>query len=130
MTLLGRILVVAGALLALASAYLHGFLARPVVLGRLPGDVAAATREGINAAWVLGTAAMFAFAIQAVLSVRSLGRDPGAWRAPVVGGLFFLGYGAWGYVYRHGHPHFLGFMAIGVLWIAGSLLARPPREPH
>jgi len=127
---LGQTFVILGAAMAFASAWLHGFMARPVVLGRLPADLAPATREGINAAWILGTAAMATLALLALLGLRGLGREPGGWRAPGIGGLFFLGYGAWGYAYRHGHPHFIGFMAIGLLWIVGAILAERVRVPR
>ena len=123
----GQTLVALGALLAFGSAFMHGFMARRAVLGRLTADVAPETLAGLNAAWMLGTAAMVAFGALVLLGVRSLGREPASGRVSLIAGLFFLAYGAWAFTYRHFHPHFIGFMAIGVLMIAGAAIASRAR---
>jgi len=128
MRLLARILVIVAAVFSLLSSYMHGFFARPVVLGRVPSSVDAETLQGLNAAWILGTAAMIAFGVLALLAVPGLGRRAGSRRVIAVAGTFFLGYGAWAFSYRHFHPHFIGFMAIGALFFAGAALAGAPRH--
>ena len=124
----GQVLVALGGLLALASALMHGFFARPAVLARLPADTAPETVAALNAAWILGTAAMAAFGLIALLGLRGLGRGPAAGVAIVVAGLFFLAYGGWAWSYRH-HAHFTGFMVTGALLLAGGLLASRERRP-
>lgn len=125
---LGQVLVVLGGLLAIASAYVHGFFARPVVMARAAAGVDAATLAGLNAAWWLGTLAMAAFGLVALAGVGALGREGAAARTIAIAGAFFVGYGTWAYGYRH-HPHFAGFIAIGLLMIAGGVLAKlaPPK---
>ena len=107
------------ALLSFASSFMYGALARRAVIGRLPGTLGSETLEGLNAAWLCGAAAMVTLGVLALSVLGGLGRGRGAERVPLVAGLFFLGYGVWGYVYRHFHPHFVGFMVIGALFIAG-----------
>ena len=125
---LGQILIALGALLAFGSAFMHGSMARRAVLGRLEGTVAPETLEGLNAAWMLGTASMVAFGVMALLGMRSLGRESGAVRVPLLAGLFFLAYGIWAFVYRDFHAHFIGFMGVGVLFIAGAIAGTRGRE--
>src|SRR5688572_15251549 len=123
----GQILVALGALFALASAFLHGFVARPVVLGRLPGGPADATWAAVNAAWILGSAAVAALAAIALLAIPRLGRGPTAGIATAIAGLFFLAYGAWGYSYRQS-SHYIGFMVTGLLLLAGAWLGSKDRS--
>ena len=123
----GQVLAALGAVVAFASAFMHGFMARRAVLGRLAGDVAPETIAGLNAAWMLGTASLVAFGALVLLCVPSLGREPSSNRVTLAAGAFFLGYGAWAYVYRHFHPHFIGIMVVGVLFIAGSAIASRAR---
>jgi hypothetical protein len=118
----GQVLLALGSLLAFGSAYMHGFMARRAVLGRLPSDLAPETVEGLNAAWILGTAAMAAFGILVLTGLSALGRDRGASRVPLAAGGFFLIYGIWAFVYRDFHPHLTGFMVIGALFIAGAVV--------
>ncbi len=106
---------------------MHGAFARRAVIGGLPAGVSPDTIAGLNAAWLLGTSAMVVLGVLALTGIGALGREPGAVRVPFLIGLFFLGYGVWGFFYRHHHPHFIGFMVIGVLFLAGALLATKPR---
>ena len=124
----GQVLSSLGAVFAFASAFMHGSMARRAVLGRLAGDVAPETFAGLNAAWMLGTASMVAFGVLVLMSVPSLGREPLANRVTLAAGAFFLGYGGWAYVYRHFHPHFIGIMVIGVLFIAAAAIASRAHE--
>jgi hypothetical protein len=124
---LGQALVALAALLDFGSAWMHGAVARPAVLGRLPSSLPESTIESVNAAWILGTAAMVALGVLALAGLGSIGRDRGAARVPLVAGLFFLGYGGWGFVYRHFHSHFIGFMAIGALFVAGAFFSARER---
>ena len=117
------------ALLTFGSAYVHSMFARPVVLGRLASDTAPETRAGLSAAWILGSVAMATFGVLALATLGALGRERSASRVPLVAGLFFLGYGGWAYAYRH-HPHFMGFMAIGVLFLAGAFFSAKDRVQH
>ena len=117
---LGQVFTALAALLTFANAWMYGAFARPVVIARIPATVGRDTIEGANAAWLMGAAAMVAFGVLALASLSSLGRGRGAERVPLVSGLFFLGYGIWGFFYRHHHPHFIGFMVVGGLFLAGA----------
>jgi len=119
--------VVLAAVLAFSSAFMYGALARRAVIARLPAGTPADTIEGVNAAWLLGAAAMVTLGVLALLQLGALGRERGALRVPLVAGLFFLGYGAWGYLYRHHHPHFIGFMVVGLLFLAGAFFSARDR---
>ena len=124
---LGQVLTALAALLSFANAVLYGAFARPVVVARIPATVGRDTIEGVNAAWLMGAAAMVAFGVLALASLGSLGRGRGAERVPVVAGLFFLGYGVWGFLYRHLHPHYIGFMVLGGLFLAGAFFSARER---
>jgi len=106
---------------------MHGAFARRAVIGGLPAGVSPDTIAGLNAAWLLGSAAMVLLGVLALAGLGALGREPGAVRVPFASGLFFLGYGVWGYFYRHHHPHFIGFVVVGALFLAGALLSTRER---
>lgn len=118
----GQVLAVLGALFALASAYAYGFFARPATLAKLPADLPADTFAAFNAAWIFGGVAMVAFALVVLVLVPRLGRDAHATVPVAIAGLFYLGYGTWATAYRH-HSHFIGFIVIGMLILAGAWLA-------
>ncbi len=124
---LGQVLTALAALLSFANAILFGAFARPVVVARIPESVGRDTIEGVNAAWLMGAAAMVAFGVLALASLGSLGRGRGAERVPAVAGLFFLGYGGWGFFYRHHHPHYMGFVVLGALFLAGAFFSARDR---
>lgn len=128
MRLAARIVVALAGAFAFLSSGMHGFLARPVVLGRVPSTVDPETLQGLNSAWILGTVSMAAFGLLALVTVPALGARHGARRVIALEGLVFLGYGTWAFTYRHFHPHFIGFMATGALFLIGAALAGPPRE--
>ena len=117
----GQVLVVLAALLNFASAVLHGAFARPAVLASVSPNAGAETLATLNAAWILGTAALVAFGLLALLAVPALGRERVAVNVPLFAGLLFLGYGVWAFLYRHQNPHYVGFMVTGALYLAGTL---------
>ena len=118
------------ALLTFLNSFMYAALARRAVIARLPAELGRDTIEGLNAAWLMGAAAMVAFGVLALVGLGSLGRGRGAESVPLVAGLFFLGYGVWGFFYRHHHPHFIGFMVVGVLFLAGAFVSARVRVPH
>ncbi len=126
---LARGVTALGALLALGSAWMHGFFARPVVLGRIPGEAAPETLAGLHAAWLLGSSAIAALGVIALANLPGLGREPGAARTTAIAGAFFLAYGGWALAARGFHTHYFGFLAIGALLIAGAALAARGRAP-
>jgi len=116
-------LVIAGILLLLSSAA-HAGLGWPAMQQELtkvpaPPDLMAAMAIG----WYFGSAAMAAFGTIALTA--GLGRVASGGRifwASLVVGLAYGGFGLATYVIRH-DSHFLGFVAIGLLAIAGSFNA-------
>lgn len=108
--------VVAGVLMMLSSLP-HGGLAWPALRGRLVEAGAEESLIGaLGAGWAFGTAAMVAFGIVVVLCGLRLKRgDPSGLAVVRVIAACYLAFGIGAFFVRHMNPHFLFFIATGVL---------------
>jgi hypothetical protein len=111
----------AGGLLILAAvAHLFGWAQFDGALAAVEADFVA----GLHIGWVWGSTAFAAFGlivVGAAVGWRRHGRDPRPAAAPVAFALVL--FGLWALLYRHFNPHFLGFIAMGVL--VGAPLVGP-----
>lgn len=115
------VLVVTGGLLLLASvAHLFGWAQFTDALAALDATATAGLRVG----WIWGSFAFAAYGlivVGAAVGWRRHGRDPRWVAGPVA--LAFVLFGLWALFYRGFNPHFLVFIAIGVL-VGAPLLGR------
>lgn len=118
-----KALGIAGGTLILLSALAHAFLGWPAMAGALAAAGAGEELAGALAVgWIFGSMAMAVFGL-IVLETAVRGRGPAAVRFIAVGYLVF-GLAAW--LERDLNPHFLLFIATGVLLALFAFL-RPRR---
>jgi len=114
---------IAGALV-FAGAFAHAFGGLHQLMGELPADTPHATRMAVAAGWVFGSFMMLAIG---ALVLFARGRKPAdgarARTIPLAAGLAYAGYGGWALVYTGMRPHFWGFVAIGLMLLAGVALS-------
>lgn len=116
---------IAGALIAVA-ALPHALLGWPPQRAALlERGVSAEVIGALSAGWHFGSAAMVALGSVVLASARRLARgDRGGVASILAVAIAYVGFGVGACVLRHGNPHFLGFVALGLL--AGlPLLGRP-----
>ena len=109
------------AVLLAASAVAHAVLGWPpfkaelTALGLEPHDV-----DALAVAWYFGSIAMAMFAAIAWHIAKRLRAGHPSFVTLRIIGAGYLVYGAGAFVFRHHNPHFLGFMAIGVLGLVAG----------
>jgi hypothetical protein len=121
---LATVLVVLGGLLMLLSAYAHAFQGWPAMAeGLAPHPVDAEIRAALAIGWLWGSACM------AGLGVLTLGSLPGLRRgersariAIAAAGLTWLLFGAGALWWRWPRTHFLAFVVLGAIVLAGLVL--------
>lgn len=121
------VLAAIGAVLLVASAAAHAFLGWPPFAADLrEGGIEPDHITGLAIGWYFGSVAMVGFGLITAHAARELycGRETGV---PALGaiGLGYVAYGAVAFAATMHNPHFLGFIAIGLILLAA---ARPPRR--
>jgi hypothetical protein len=122
-------MVFAGGVLIIASAFPHALLGWPAMARELaPAALAPDLVGGLAAGWLFGSAAMLALGAVVVLAARELPSSALARRVALAVGLAYALFGLAAWVARSFHPHFLGFVGIGALIVAGAFGSRPRRS--
>lgn len=122
------VLGLVGGLLLLASSLAHAFLGWPQIRDAL---AAAGTEPQLVGAlavgWHFGSVAMAAFGVivTAIAVARLRGRAPSILPAAVVA-VTYLAFGTGALIARHGSPHFLAFLVLGLLVGALAFHRAPP----
>lgn len=114
------------AALLLACVFAHSLGGWPPFAAELAGRaVDAATAGALQVGWYWGSAAFLAFASIAALAARARPGEERLARAALlaIGGVTAL-FGAGAMVARDGNPHFLLFVALGLLLALGASVRR------
>jgi hypothetical protein len=109
--------------LLLASGFAHASLgwrqfAPVLAAASVPTDTIGALAAG----WYFGSVAMLAFGAIALSVALSRSPSPFLYLGIIAGGYILFGLAA--YILLDFNPHFLGFVAIGLLAATGALLSR------
>ena len=111
--------------LLLLSAIPHALLGWPPIEGQLrAGGADPGLIGGLSVGWHFGSVAMVALGAATLLAARDVLVSSSARLIPLCIGLAYTLFGLVAFLYRSYSLHFLSFIAIGALLVAGSLTAR------
>jgi len=121
---LAAILVVLGGVLMLLSAYAHAFQGWPAMAeGLAPHPVDAELRAALAIGWIWGSACMAGLGVLTLGCLRGLRRGERSARiATAVAGFTWLLFGLAALYWRWPKTHFLAFVVLGAIVLAGLLL--------
>ena len=124
-------LLFVGGILLVASAGAHAFAGWPPQRDMLvQAGTDAELVAGLTLGWYFGSVAMLAFGVVVLRDAWLLKRNPAhAPGAAAIIGVGYLAFGMRALFYRGFNPHFLGFVAIGLVIGIPALLGRGARRP-
>ncbi|MCB1009242.1 MAG: hypothetical protein KDB94_10140 [Acidobacteria bacterium] len=109
-----------------ASAFAHALGGWPQFVGELAArGVDAAATGALQIGWYWGSVAFLAFALVAALAARARPEEDRLARGALLAvGAPMVGFGIAAMVARHGNPHFLLFVALGLVLAASASTRR------
>jgi hypothetical protein len=119
----GEYLVAVASALIFLSSFAHGLLGWPELQALLEGQVDPNVIGALGIGWHFGSVSMATFGILGLVSFAQMrkGRVGARW-TPLLIGVAYTLFGTVAFLYRGFRPHFVFFIVLGLLLLAGSMI--------